>query len=181
MAFVWGIDCTNISTSVFIIIHTSTFQKLNTLCTDYCIPGWIEFHRQLKVWGNCSCSGSLNNGINRIKLLQCKLYATSLVHPCVFDSLHVFFKPHKYFNSYHFHTTESKVTIYTYQSYATLYARRKIEPKMFAHTGLPARLVEEPILMTECPLGTKCAVQDDCASVVGEEASELIVGCIFYL
>ena len=51
---------------------------------------------------------------------------------------------------------------------------------MFAHTGLPARLVEEPILMTECPLGTKCAVQDDCAGVVGEEASELIVGCFFY-
>ena len=57
---------------------------------------------------------------------------------------------------------------------------KKIEPKMFAHTGLPARLVEEPILMTECPVGTKCAVQDDCAGLVGEEASELIVGCIFY-
>ena len=89
-----------------------------------------------------------------------------------------------YVNSHYFHTTETKVTIYTYQSYATLYARqksaKKIEPKMFAHTGLPARLVEEPILMTECPLGTKCAVQDDCAGLVGEEASELIVGCIFY-
>ena len=93
-------------------------------------------------------------------------------------------QPHKYFNSHYFHDTETKVTIYAYQSYATLYARqksaKKIEPKMFAHTGLPARLVEEPILMTECPLGTKCAVQDDCAGLVGEEASELIVGRIFY-
>ena len=91
---------------------------------------------------------------------------------------------HKYLNSHYFYNTETKVTIYTFQSYATLYARqksaKKIEPEMFAHTGLPARLVEEPILMTECPLATKCAVQDDCAGLVGEEASELIVGCIFY-
>ena len=52
---------------------------------------------------------------------------------------------------------------------------------MYLHcTGSPSRLVQDPILMTECPVGTKCAVQDDCAGVVGEEASELIVGCIFY-
>merc|ERR1719500_1801232 len=40
--------------------------------------------------------------------------------------------------------------------------------------GAPSQLVQEPILMTECPVGTQCAVEEDCALVVGEEASELI-------
>merc|ERR1719219_2775744 len=40
--------------------------------------------------------------------------------------------------------------------------------------GSPSRLVQDPILMTECPVGTQCAVEEDCALVVGEEATELI-------
>ena len=40
----------------------------------------------------------------------------------------------------------------------------------------PSRLVQDPILMTECPVGSECAVEEDCALVVGEGASELIVG-----
>ena len=48
------------------------------------------------------------------------------------------------------------------------------------YTGSPSRLVQDPILMTECPVGTQCAVEEDCALVVGEEASELIVGTHFH-
>ena len=48
------------------------------------------------------------------------------------------------------------------------------------HTGSPSQLVQDPILMTECPVGTQCAVEEDCALVVGEEASELIVGTHFH-